>query len=75
MVKYTVGMRDSILQQALPHHCGTLVEILNTLVASKAIIQQATQLVTELRETECLRLKHNIQAIQEKEYYSWEVQA
>lgn len=43
LVKFTVGMRDLILQQVPSHHYGTLMVILNPLVASKALIQQTTQ--------------------------------
>jgi len=43
-----------IIQQTPPHRCGTLVSILNPLVALEAIIQQAAQLVADLEETEHL---------------------
>jgi len=42
MVRFSVGMRDLILQQAPSHLYGTLVSILNPLVASKSVVQQAT---------------------------------
>ena len=51
MVKFSAGMRDLILQQAPPHLYGTLVSILNPLVASEAVVQQAAQLVADLGET------------------------
>ena len=41
LVKFLVGMRDLIIQYAPPHQYGPLVSILNSLVASEAIIQQA----------------------------------
>lgn len=63
LVKFTVGMRDLILQKAPPHHYGGLAVFLNPLVASEAIIQQAAQLVADLGETECLRSKCNIQEV------------
>jgi len=63
LVKFTVGMRDLILQKAPPHHYGGLAVFLNPLVASEAIIQQAAQLVADLGETECLRSKFNIQEV------------
>ncbi len=60
MMKFLAGMRDLILQQALPRQHGTLVSILNPLVASVAIIQQAAQLVTDLGETELLWDRKNV---------------
>lgn len=50
LIKFSAGIRDIILQQALPHQYSILVTILNPLVALEAIIQQATQLVTDLGE-------------------------
>ena len=50
LVKFLSGIRDLILQQAPFHLYGTLVSILNPLVALEAIIQQATQLVTDFGE-------------------------
>ena len=66
MMKFSAGMRDLILQQAPPHQYGTLVSILNPLVASEAIIQQAAQLVTDLGETERLRARRNVRMAVEK---------
>ena len=54
MVKFSAGMRDLILQQAPSHLYGPLVSILNPLVASEAVVQQAAQLVANLGETERL---------------------
>lgn len=51
LVKFTVAMRDPILQEASSHHYGSLVAILNPLVAPKAVIQHAAQLVADLSET------------------------
>ena len=65
-MKFSAGMRDLILQQAPPHQYGTLVSILNPLVASEAIIQQAAQLVADQRETERLRARHNVGMVVEK---------
>jgi len=67
MVKFSAGMRDLILQQAPPHLYGTLVSILNPLVASEAVVQQAAQLVADLGETERLRTRHNIWVVEEAE--------
>jgi len=67
MVKFSAGMRDLILQQALPHLYGTLVSILNPLVASEAVVQQAAQLVADLGETEHLQTRCNIWAVEEAE--------
>ena len=67
MVKFSAGMRDLILQQAPSHLYGTMVSILNPLVASEAVVQQAAQLVADLGETECLRTRHDIQAVEEAE--------
>lgn len=39
LVKFSAGMMDLILKQVPPHQYGTLVSILNPLVASEAIIQ------------------------------------
>jgi len=54
LVKFSIGMRDLILQQAPSHLYGTLVSILNSLVASESVVQQAAQLVADLGETERL---------------------
>ena len=51
MVRFLAGMTDSILQQAPLHLCGILVSILNPLVASESVVQQAAQLVANLGET------------------------
>ena len=68
MVKFSAaGMRDLILQQAPPHLYGTLVSILNPLVASEAVVQQAAQLVADPGETECLRTRCNIRPVEEAE--------
>ena len=60
MMKFSAGMRDLILQQAPPHQYGTLVSVLNPLVASEAIIQQAVQLVADLGEAERLRARRTV---------------
>ena len=67
MVKFSAGMRDLILQQAPSHLYGTLVSILNPLVASEAVVQQAAQLVADPGETECLRTRCNIRPVEEAE--------
>ena len=54
MVRFSVGMRDLILQQAPSHLYGTSVSILNPLVASELVVQQAAQLMADLGETEHL---------------------
>ena len=41
IVRFTAGMRDLILKQAPSHLYGTIVSILNPLVASEAVVQQA----------------------------------
>lgn len=41
LINFTLDMTDLILQRAPPHHYETFVVILNILVASKAVIQQA----------------------------------
>ena len=66
LIKFSAEMRDLILQQAPPHQYGTLVSILNPLLASEAIIQQATQLVVDLGEKECLLARHNLQMVVQK---------
>ena len=60
LVKFSAGMRDLTLQQAPPYQYGTLVSILNLLVASEANIQQAAQLVADLGETKHLWTRRNI---------------
>ena len=69
MVKFSAGMRDLILQQAPSHLYGTLVSILNPLVASEAVVQQAAQLVADLGETERLRTRRNIRPVEEAEVF------
>lgn len=41
LLKLLAEMRDLVLQQDPPHQYGALVSLLNSLVASEAIIQQA----------------------------------
>ena len=53
-VRVSVEMKDLILQQAPSHLYGTSVSILHPLVALEVVVQQASQLVAELGETECL---------------------
>ena len=60
LMKFSAGMRDLILQQVPPYQYGTLVSILNPLVASGAIVQQAAPLVANLGDTECLQARHNV---------------
>ena len=67
MVKLSAGMRDLILQQAPSHLYGTLFSMLNPLVASEAVVQQAAQLVADLGETERLRTRRNILPVEEAE--------
>ena len=67
MVRFSAGMRDLILQQAPSHLYGTLVSILNPIVASESIVQQVVQLVADLGEAECLWTRHNIQMLEEAE--------
>ena len=67
MVKFSAGTRDLILQQAPPHLYWTLVSMLNPLVASEAVVQQAAQLVADLGETERLRTRCNIWPVEEAE--------
>ena len=63
LVKFSAGMGDLIQQQAPSHLHGTLVSILNPLVASEVMIQQSAQVIVHLRETEHLRTRHNIQTL------------
>ena len=67
MVKFSAGMRDLILQQAPSHLYDALVSILNSLVASEEVVQQAAQLVADLGETERLLTRCNIQMLEEAE--------
>ena len=67
MVKFSASMKDLILQQVPPRLYGTLVSLLNPLVASEAVVQQAAQLVSDLGETDCLRTRCNIWAVEEAE--------
>lgn len=59
LIQFPAGMWSLKLQRAPPHQYGTLVSILYPLVALEAIIQQVTQLVADLRETERLQTRHN----------------
>ena len=65
LVKFLSGIRDLILQQAPFHLYGTLVSILNPLVASEAIVQQVAQVVAALGETEHLRTRRSVCVIEE----------
>ena len=67
MIQFSAGMRDLILQQAPSHLYGTLVSILNPLVTSEAVVQQAAQIVADLGETERLRTRCNIRMLEEAE--------
>ena len=67
MVKLSAGIRDLILRQAPSHLYGTMVSMLNPLVASEAVVQQAAQLVADLGETERLRTRRNILPVEEAE--------
>ena len=67
MIRFSAGMRDQILQQAPSHMYGTLVAILNPLVASEAVVQQAAQIVADLGETERLRARRNVRTMEEEE--------
>jgi len=60
MIKVSAGTRNLILQQAPSHLYGTLVSILNPLVTSEAVVQQAAQIAADLGETERLRTRRNI---------------
>lgn len=60
VMKFSAGIRDLILQQAPAHQYGTSVYILNPLVASEAIIQQAIRLVADLGETEHRWARQNV---------------
>ena len=67
MIKFSAGMQDLILQQAPSHLYGILVSILNTLVTSEAVVQQAAQIVADLGETEHLHTRRNIQVVEAAE--------
>ena len=67
MIKFSAGMQDLILQQAPSHLYGTLVSILNPLVTSEAVVQQAAQIAADLLETERLRTRCNIRMLEEAE--------
>lgn len=67
MVRFSAGMRDLILQQAPSHLYGTIVSILNPLIASESVVQQASQVVAHLGETELLWTKHSIRTSEEAE--------
>jgi len=62
-----VGMRDLILQQAPSHLYGTSVRILNPLVASESVVQQAAQHVVDLEDTEHLRTRRSIHTLEKAE--------
>ena len=49
----------------IPLFIGNLVSILNPLVTSESVVQQAAQLVADLGETEYLQTRRNIQAVEE----------
>ena len=65
-IKFSAGMRDLILKQVPPQQYGTLVPILNPLVASEVMIQQAAQLVADLMETERPWVRSNVRMVVEK---------
>jgi len=67
LVKFSAGMGDLIQQQAPSHLHGTLVSILNPLIASESVVQQASQVVAHLGETELLWTKHSIRTSEEAE--------
>lgn len=69
LVKFLAGVRDLILQQTLFHHYGTLVSMLKFLVALETTVQQAAQSVTNLRETEHRRARHNVRSVEGIEYF------
>lgn len=67
LIKFSAGMRDLILQQDPPHQYGTLVSILNLLVALEVIIQQA-----DLGETGCLWARCNVwMVVKRLEVHPW----
>lgn len=60
LVKFSAGLRDLIMQQDPSLQYGTLVVILNPLVARIATVQQAEPTVADLGETEHLRSRQNL---------------
>lgn len=64
LVKFSAGLRDLIMQQNSSHQYGTLVVILNPLVARVATVQQAVQIVADLGETEHLRSRQNLRPME-----------
>ena len=67
MIQFSAGMRDLIFQEAPSHLYGTLVSILNPLVTSETVVQQAARIVADLGETERLRTRRNIRMLEEAE--------
>jgi len=67
MVRFSVGMRDLILQLAPGHLYRALVSILNPLVAPESAVQQAVQLVADLGEIEYLWTRCSIHTLEEAE--------
>ena len=67
MVRFSVGMRDLILQLAPGHLYRALVSILNPLVASESAVQQAVQLVADLGEIEYLWTRCSIYTLEDAE--------
>lgn len=57
-------MRILILQQVPPHQYGKLVSMLNPLVPTEAVVQQAIQLVAGLGEMVCLWTRNNIWTVE-----------
>lgn len=63
---FSSGMSDLILQQSPLYQYGTLVSIVNHLMALEAVIQQAAQLIGDLWETERLWGKCNVRIVEER---------
>jgi len=57
-------MKELTLKQEPPHQNGTVVFILNPLVALEAIVQQTAQLLANLWEVERLRARHNARTLE-----------
>jgi len=57
MVRFSVGMRDLILQRASSHPYGTLVSILNPLVASESVVSGLRSAMEQKEDT--ARLKNS----------------
>ena len=53
LFKFLAGMKDLILQQAPPHHYGTLVSILNPLVDLEVMIWERQRTLRTGAITEC----------------------